>query len=152
MTYSMKNDEWPHTDLTQERFRDIDMLARDGDAQAFFLLGYFYEYGKGDIVKRHPYRAVYCYRQASHLGHGQASMRTGKIHQFGELEATQCDATAGMFYRLAVERGIAGAEECLAVVTTEVRRQVEEQQRKQAESRASIAAIEEKRRLEDESL
>ena len=151
MTYSMKDNEWPHTPLTQERFEAIEKAAQEGDAQASFILGYLYENGEGDIVRKHPFRAVGFYRKAAaNKGHPRASMRLGKIYQYGELEATQCYASAAWRYQEALEGGIAGAEECLALAKTEVRREVAERDRKQAESRIAMAAFE--KRIQAECL
>ena len=85
MTYSMQTNEWPYTDLTEERFRAIDKAALGGDAEAFFTLGHLYEQGNGDIVKQDDYNALYCYNKACQMGCSHADMRMGKVYEYGEM-------------------------------------------------------------------
>ena len=120
MTYSMQTNEWPYTDLTDERFRAIDKAAKAGDAEAFFSLGYIYERGNGDIVQQSDTKALYCYKKACDLGYAQAHMRMGKVYELGRLGYTRDIHAAGWHYGEAYELGLDAAEEDLSRMVAEM--------------------------------
>ena len=82
-------------------------LAEQGDAEAQFNLGFFYDSGNG--VLQDYAEAVKWYRLAAEQGYAKAQLNLGRMYGNGN-GALQDYAEAFKWYRLAAEQGQANAQ------------------------------------------
>lgn len=85
-------------------------LARRGNTEAQYELGYLYEHGTG----RHRDYAIAAqwYRRAAEAGHMNAQYRLGTFYGYGR-GVEQDDEEAARWYRVAGEQGVAAAQYAL---------------------------------------
>jgi TPR repeat protein len=95
-------------------FRQLQVAARSGDAEAQFKLGVACDNGEG--VKRDPVAAANWYRFAAEQGHGLAQLHLGLMLNSGDTALERDDADAARWYLKAAEQGLADAQFNLALM------------------------------------
>ena len=100
-------------DLAQGIIQEIKRLARSGDREASFLLGFAYH--RGLAVAEDHEQAVSWYRKAAEQGHAAAQMYLGAMYGSG-LGVAQSDSEAVSWYRKAAEQGFAVAQHKLGMM------------------------------------
>ncbi len=88
--------------------KELQPLAVRGDADAQYLLGGFYDYGKG--VLQDYTEAAKWYRKAAEQGQAPAQFALGLLYRWGR-GVPQDDVLAHMWYSLAIASKFDGAAE-----------------------------------------
>lgn len=86
----------------QAAFREWEPLAKSGDVDAQFALGYLYEYGEG--VTQSYRQAVYWYGKAADAGDVDAAVAMGYLYESG-LGVKQNFGHAVQYYEMASDAG-----------------------------------------------
>ena len=101
------------TSPENDRLSNLIALAKQGDANAQFELGWMYD--EGDGVFLDDREAAKWYRLAAEQGHVDAQFNLGVMYDEGE-GVSQDDGEAVRWYRLAAEQGRADAQFNLGVM------------------------------------
>ena len=105
-------DVFPHPKLSDNKLRELEALAEQGDVNTQYELGVRYTEGRG--VTPDYAQAVRWYRLAAEQGRAEAQYDLGRMYANGR-GVTQDDAQAVRWYRLAAEQGRAEAQYDLGV-------------------------------------
>lgn len=96
----------------QENVDSLKLLAKQGNSQAQFNLGYRYHYGRNGVTKDYS-QAVYWYRKAAEQGHSTAQCNLGLCYEYGK-GVTQDYSRAEHWYKKAAAQGYSNANNNLA--------------------------------------
>ncbi len=88
-------------------------LARDGNAEAQFRLGWLYENGLG--TKQNPFITAQWYRQAAAQGHSSAQYKLGRMSFLG-WGMPHDDIKAAFYFLEAANKGHAKAQYSMAIL------------------------------------
>ncbi|MDC0283092.1 sel1 repeat family protein [bacterium] len=93
--------------FSDEKFRELVVKAKAGDADAQFNLGVMYEFGEG--VPKDLAEALKWWRKAAEQGHAKAQFNLGEMYYLGK-GVPKNNVEAAKWYRKAAEQGDADSQ------------------------------------------
>ena len=110
----------PALTADQQKFQDAMKKAEQGDANAIFNIGYYYDTGTG--VRQDYREAMKWYKRASELGKGIASNNIGVLYEYGRGVSADLSKAKYWYEKAIVQGGSSRARENFDSVVAEIAR------------------------------